>query len=220
MRTRIKMCGTTRIEDALAAVSFGVDALGFIFVEKSPRKITPAAADSIISSLPSFVGRVGVFVDSDLDEIKSIVERCGLTQLQLHGNESVSFCSQLKCWNKTLSICKAFRVGADCPSVDTASYTASVDSILLDTYIKGVAGGTGDCFDWRLIDTLDVERPLILAGGLTPDNIRQALVKVSPFAVDVNSGVEDAPGIKNHKKLSELVALVGDYDYQRRQQSV
>ena len=220
MRTRIKMCGTTRIEDALAAVSLGVDALGFIFVEKSPRNISPAVAESIISSLPSFVGRVGVFVDSGMDEIKLIVERCGLTQLQLHGNESVSFCSQLRRWNKSLSICKAFRVGAGSPSVDTASYGPAIDSILLDTYIKGIKGGTGDCFDWGLIDTLDIERPLILAGGLAPATISEALVKVSPFAVDINSGVEDAPGIKNHQKLSELVALVGDYDFHRRQESV
>jgi len=220
MRTRIKMCGTTRIEDALAAVSLGIDALGFIFVEKSPRNIKPAAAESIISSLPSFVGRVGVFVDNDLEEIKSIVEQCGLTQLQLHGNESISFCSQLKCWNKSLSICKAFRVGTDSPSVDTAPYTPFIDSVLLDTYIKGVEGGTGDCFDWRLIDSLDIERPLILAGGLAPGNIWEALDKVSPFAVDVNSGVEDAPGIKNHQKLSKLAALVGDYDFHRRQRSV
>lgn len=217
MRTRIKMCGTTRIEDARAAVNLGVDALGFIFVEKSPRNIAPAVAASIISGLPSFVGRVGVFVDKDSDEIKSIVNGCGLTHLQLHGNESPAFCAQLKSWNKSLSICKAFRVGEGGAAVDSKSYASTIDSILLDTYIKGVEGGTGECFDWGLIDSLHIDHPLILAGGLTPGNIGEALVRVTPFAVDINSGVEDAPGIKNHQKLRELVTLVGDFDFHNRQ---
>ncbi len=216
MRTRIKMCGTTRIEDARAAVNLGVDALGFIFVARSPRNITPAAAALIISELPPFVSRVGVFVDKDLDQIKSIVDSCGLTHLQLHGNESASFCAHLKSWNKSLSISKAFRLGEGGPAVDTEPYTSSIDSVLLDTFIKGVEGGTGDSFDWSLIDSLCLVHPLILAGGLKPDNIWAALARVAPFAVDVNSGVEDAPGIKNHQKLAELVRLVGDFDFHNR----
>ena len=195
------MCGTTRVEDALAAVNFGIDALGFIFVDKSPRFIAPAAAVSIIERLPSFVDRVGVFVDSPLDEIKGIVSECGLTQVQLHGDEPEELCSELKSWSRSLSVCKAFRVGDGSPALDIASYSGVIDSILLDTYVKGVAGGTGDHFDWRLIDSLHLARPLILAGGLSPDNIREALAMAAPYAVDVNSGVEDAPGIKNHQKL-------------------
>ena len=217
MRTRIKMCGTTRIEDALAAVSLGIDALGFIFVAKSPRFITPAAAASIIETLPSFVGRVGVFVDRPLDEIKAIVSRCGLTQVQLHGDEPEAVCFQLKSWNRSLSVCKAFRVGDDRSAVNIASYSGVIDSVLLDTYVKGVAGGTGTHFDWRLIDGLHLDRPLILAGGLSPDNIGEALVTAAPFAVDVNSGVEDAPGVKNHQKLKELVMLVGEHDIRKQQ---
>ncbi len=220
MRTRIKMCGTTRVEDALAAVNLGIDALGFIFVDKSPRFIAPAAAASIIERLPSFVGRVGVFVDSPLDRIKSIVGRCGLTQVQLHGDEPEELCSQLKSWNRSLSVCKALRVGDGSPAVGIASYFDVIDSILLDTYIKGLAGGTGDHFDWRLIDDLHLGLPLILAGGLSPDNILEALATVAPYAVDVNSGVEDAPGMKNHQKLKELVMLVGEHDNRKQQQTV
>ncbi len=218
MRTRIKMCGTTRVEDAEAAVNLGIDALGFIFVEKSPRNIAPAEAATIISTLPSFVSRVGVFVDKGFDEIISIVTRCGLTQVQLHGKEPVLLCSRLKRWNKSLSICKAFRIGRKSPAPDTASYVDVIDSILLDTYVQGIDGGTGDTFDWQLIDSITLDHPLILAGGLNPDNIREALTNVSPFAIDINSGVEDAPGIKNQKKLTELVSLVAEYDFYRRNQ--
>ena len=211
------MCGTTRGEDALAAVSLGIDALGFIFVEKSPRCIAPAEAASIIETLPPFVGRVGVFVDRPLDEIKEIVSRCGLTQIQLHGAEPAAVCSQLKSWNRSLSVCKAFRVGDGRSALNIASYSGVIDSVLLDTYVKGVAGGTGTHFDWRLIDGLQLDRPLILAGGLSPDTIRAALVEVAPFAVDVNSGIEDAPGVKNYQKLKELVMLVGEHDIRKRQ---
>jgi phosphoribosylanthranilate isomerase len=165
--------------------------------------------------VPSFVSRVGVFVDADVEEIKSIVQQCGLTQLQLHGNETTEMCAHLKDWNMSLSLCKAFRVGAQSPAVDIGSYSPFVDSVLLDTYVKGVEGGTGSRFDWRLVESLDIDRPMILAGGLTPDNIREALSEVSPFAVDVNSGVEVRPGVKDHQKLSELIGKVAEYDYQR-----
>lgn len=209
------MCGTTRIEDASAAVELGVDALGFIFVEKSPRYISPASASRIIDNLPSFISRVGVFVDSDVEEIKMIVRQCGLTQLQLHGNESTENCSLLKNWDHSLSICKAFRVGDQSPFVDLGAYLPCVDSVLLDTYVKGVKGGTGTPFDWSLVESLDIDRSIILAGGLSPDNIWEALSEVLPFAVDVNSGVEDEPGVKNYQKLSELVSRVAEFDYQR-----
>jgi len=209
------MCGTTRIEDARTAVELGVDALGFIFVEKSPRYISPSSASTIINTLPPFVSRVGVFVDTDVETIKTVVQQCGLTQLQLHGNESTDVCAHLKRWNMSVSICKAFRVGAQSPAVDIGPYSPFIDSVLLDTYVKGVKGGTGSRFDWSLVESLDIDRPIILAGGLSPDNIREALSEVSPFAVDVNSGVEVEPGIKNHQKLTELAANVAEFDYQR-----
>ncbi len=220
MRTRIKMCGTTRFEDALAAVNLGIDALGFIFVAASPRFLTPAAATRIIEIVPSFVSRVGVFVDSTFEEITATVRHCGLTQVQLHGQESPEFCLRLKTWNRSLSICKAFRIKEKSPvTLDLHQYSQGIDSILFDTYVKGTAGGTGDAFDWRLIEMLKLDRPLILAGGLSPENIRQALAVVAPFAVDVNSGVEDEPGVKNHQKLKELVMLVSDHDTRIRRQN-
>ncbi len=207
-RTRIKMCGTTRLEDAQYAVSLGVDALGFIFVKKSPRYISSGPAASIIAVLPPFVTRVGVFVDASIEEIKGIVGTCGLTQVQLHGNEKPEFCAELKRWNRGLSICKAFRIGEGHIPVTISSYGSMVDSFLLDTWVKGVEGGTGQPFDWNLVHSLALCRPLILAGGLNPDNVSAAIRAVSPYAIDINSGVEKAPGIKDRQLLRTLVERV------------
>ena len=202
------MCGTMRREDAECAVKLGIDALGFIFVRKSPRYIDADRAHQLICALPPFISRVGVFVDDTLDSIKSIVEIAGLTQLQLHGKESPQFCRELKNWNASLSICKAFSIGKENDIPPIAYYNESVDSILLDTYVKGQEGGTGKTFDWSCIDQIATTRPMILAGGLNPDNIEEAIRTVKPYAVDVNSGVEDEPGIKNHQLLEKLVSIV------------
>ena len=202
------MCGTTRLKDAEYAVALGVDALGFIFVKKSPRCISRECAASIIRALPPFITPVGVFVDSPVEEIKDIVKGCGLTQVQLHGNEEPPFCAELKRWNRGLSICKAFRLGVGHVPDSIDSYSSMVDSILLDTWIKGVAGGTGRPFDWDLVHALALSRPLILAGGLNPDNVVTAIRAVSPYAIDINSGVEEAPGIKDHQLLRSLVQRV------------
>lgn len=202
------MCGTTRPEDANCAVKLGIDALGFIFVRKSPRYINADRASRLISGLPPFITRVGVFVDDTFDSIKSIVRVAGLTQLQLHGNETPQFCCELKNWNASLSICKAFSIGKGKDTPAIAHYTDSVDSILLDTYVKGREGGTGKTFDWSCVDQLSITQPLILAGGLNPDNIEEAIRTVKPYAVDINSGVEDEPGIKNHQLLEKLVSIV------------
>lgn len=207
-RVRIKMCGTTRREDAVCAVTLGIDALGFIFVRNSPRYVEPEHAGQLISELPPFVSRVGVFVNQSFESIKTITETAGLTQLQLHGDESRDFCRELKNWNASLSICKAFSIarGKDNPVI--TDYSDSVDSILFDTYVKGQDGGTGQTFDWSCVEQLSITRPLILAGGLNPDNIEEAVRTVKPYAVDINSGVEDEPGIKNHRLLARLVATV------------
>ena len=202
------MCGTTRREDADCAVKLGIDALGFIFVLKSPRYIDADSAGRLISGLPPFITRVGVFVDETVDSIKSIVRIAGLTQLQLHGNETPQFCRELRNWNASLSICKAFSIGKGKDTPAIAHYTDSVDTILLDTYVKGQGGGTGKVFDWTCVDQLSITQPLILAGGLNPDNIEDALRTVKPYAVDINSGVEDEPGIKNHQLLENLVSVV------------
>jgi len=205
------------VEDAHAAVSLGIDALGFIFVEKSPRNISIEQAVQIIDTLPPFIARVGVFVDSSLDVVKQTVDLCGLTQVQLHGSEDVSFCRELNEWNRSLTICKAFRIGSDSPVVNTLLYSKVIDCVLFDTYAKGIAGGTGTVFDWHLIDEVQIDRPLILAGGLQSDNVSAALEAVSPFAIDINSGVEDAPGLKNHLKLAALIDCVRSSDEKRSQ---
>ena len=207
-RVRIKMCGTTRREDAACAVKLGVDALGFIFVKKSPRYIEPELAGRMISELPPFVSRVGVFVNQSFEAIRTITEIAGLTQLQLHGDESPEFCRELKGWNACLSICKAFPIGKDRPNPVISDYNDSIDSVLLDTHVKGQDGGTGKTFDWDGVDQLNITRPLILAGGLNPGNIEVAIQTVKPYAVDINSGVEDKPGIKNHRLLHDLVSIV------------
>ena len=208
MRVRIKMCGTTRKEDAEAAVALGVDALGFIFAEKSPRYVTPDHAAALTENFAPYVARVGVFVDCPLDQVKLSVAEAGLTQVQLHGREPADYCRQLKNWNRSLGICKSFLIGGEAPEPDLLSYSGLIDGLLFDTYVKGMDGGTGETFDWDSITGMSDEVPLILAGGLNPDNIGEAIKRTTPYAVDVNSGVEDSPGVKNHELLARFVANV------------
>lgn len=208
MRVRIKMCGTTRLQDADAAVELGVDALGFIFAEKSPRYVTPGFAASLIDTLPPFVSRVGVFVDASLEQVKEIVTSAGLTQVQLHGKESADFCAELKKWNRSLVVCKAFLVGKDSSGPNLSSYLGFIDCLLFDTYVKGMDGGTGQSFDWRAITGLNLNVPMILAGGLNPGNVTEAIKSTRPYAIDINSGVEKSPGVKNHELLAQLVDKV------------
>ena len=208
MKVRVKMCGTTRKQDAEAAVALGIDALGFIFAEKSPRSVTPDFAGQLIASLPPFISRVGVFVDCDLEQVKTIVATAGLTQVQLHGKESVEYCRELKNWSRSLIICKTFLIGSQVEVPDLPLYRGVIDCVLFDTYVKGLDGGTGQTFDWEKLDRQRIDLPMILAGGLNPDNVGEAIVKTTPYAVDVNSGVEDHPGAKNHQLLARLIASV------------
>lgn len=206
-RVRVKMCGTTRLEDALAAVRCGVDALGFIFYPKSPRFITPENANSIINSLPPFIDRVGVFVNATHQEV-ILAAGCGLSYLQLHGDESADYCRALREMLPACGIIKAFRVSEASKPEDFSTYKDCVDAFLLDTYAKGIPGGTGMIFDWSVIDSLALQRPIILAGGLTPENVASAIAAVRPYAVDINSGVELQPGIKDHDRLASLMRIV------------
>ncbi|NNF47440.1 MAG: phosphoribosylanthranilate isomerase [Desulfofustis sp.] len=208
MRVRIKMCGTTRAQDAEAAVALGVDALGFIFAEKSPRYVTPELASELIETLPPFIARVGVFVDCDPEQVKKTVVTAGLTQVQLHGKESVDYCRNLKNWNRSLTICKSFLVGTQAMDHALAPYYGVIDCVLFDTYVKGQDGGTGRTFDWEIVGKQRFDVPMILAGGLNPDNVAEAIKMTAPYAVDVNSGIEDHPGAKNHELLARLVANV------------
>jgi phosphoribosylanthranilate isomerase len=203
------MCGTTSAADALAAVSFGVDALGFIFVDNSPRNIVPEKAAEIIRALPPFVDRVGVFVDAPLAAVVQTAT-IGLSYIQLHGSESPEYCVELSLRLPFCRIIKAFRVGGEsCPAI-FAPYVPFVDGFLLDTYVKDAAGGTGKVFDWSIIDKLQLQRPLILAGGLGPENIVAAIEAVRPYGVDINSGVELMPGMKDHARLQILMQKVAE----------
>ncbi|HIP38562.1 MAG TPA: phosphoribosylanthranilate isomerase [Desulfocapsa sulfexigens] len=207
-RTRIKMCGMTRIKDIEMGIAVGLDALGFIFYDKSPRNVTPDFVRSVVAKIPPFIDCVGVFVDRDKKEVEEIVEYCGLSHAQLHGNEDPKYCERLERFASPCHVIKAFRVGDQSKSTNFSPYDDVVHGYLLDTYIKGNAGGTGEVFDWSLIDRLGLQRPVILAGGLSTDNVEDAIKLVGPFGVDVNSGIEIEPGIKDHSKLKEFVRKV------------
>ena len=177
-RTRVKMCGTTLLEDGLAAVRYGVDALGFIIYPGSPRYISPEGVRLICDQLPPFVDRVGVLVDESIETAVQIANVAGFSYLQLHGSESDDYCRELGNQLPHLKLIKAFRVGGQTRPEEFTPYENCVDGFLLDTYIKGEKGGTGEVFNWSVVDGLDLNRPVILAGGLTPDNITRAILKV------------------------------------------
>jgi len=208
MRTRVKMCGTTRLEDGLAAVRYGVDALGFILYPKSPRYISPEDVAVICGQLPPFVDRVGVLVNEDIETAVRLVNRAGLSYLQLHGSESSHYCRELKNILPHLKLIKAFRVGEQTQQEEFTPYAEHSDAFLLDTYVKGDMGGTGQVFDWSLVADMKLNRPLILAGGLGLENITSAISALRPYGVDINSGVEDGPGKKNHARLKEMMERI------------
>lgn len=207
-RFRVKICGMTRAADAACAVAAGVDALGFIFFAKSPRNIAPEAARAIIAGLPPFIDTVGVFVNETMSRVEEMVQSCGLNTIQLHGAETPEYCRQLASALPCSRLLKAFRIGSHSTAADLAPYGEVVQGYLLDTYQKDAEGGTGLAFDWQLIKRLQLSRPFLLAGGLDCDNIRQALDQVQPYGVDANSGLEDAPGEKNHQKIKSFLAKI------------
>jgi phosphoribosylanthranilate isomerase len=211
-RIRIKICGMTRQADALCAVEAGVDGLGFIFYEKSPRNVAPAAAKAMIAQLPPFVDAVGVFVDEEVERVAEIIRNCGLGYVQLHGAESPAYCRKLAALVAPCRLLKAIRVGEETAAVDVAPYYDVVQGYLLDTYQKNLVGGTGRAFNWALIDRLDLKKPFLLAGGLDVGNIREAMEQVHPYGVDANSGLEDAPGQKNHALIRRFIATVRSFE--------
>lgn len=202
-RTRIKVCGITRLEDARYAVAAGVDALGFIFAEKSKRRIDPDQARQIIRDLPPFVDAVGVFVNADPLRVRELVEYCGLTVVQLHGQEGVEYCQSM-----VVRVVKAFSIRPESSEQEFAPYAGVSSGFLFDTWHDKLAGGTGQAFDWGLLAKFALPRPLILAGGLGSENVGAAVRQVRPYAVDVNSGVELAPGIKDHGLIRKVVREV------------
>ncbi len=210
MTVRVKICGITNVEDALAAVDAGADALGFIFFGGSPRFIEPAAAQAIIGGLPPFVSKVGVFVDETLENVQRISRLTGVSAVQLHGNEAPAFCAAL-----APAVIKAFRIKDRSSLSALGSYDRA--SFLLDSYVPGQPGGTGEKFSWELaVEAKSFGRPIILAGGLTPDNVTQAVEKTVPYAVDVSSGVEFAPGRKDHAKVRDFILAAKGWAADRR----
>ena len=202
MFTRIKVCGITNLEDARAAADLGADALGFIFVPDTPRYIEPEAAKRIIRDLPPFITTVGVFADVPPEVILRTVSTCGLNAVQLHGCETPEYCSEIN----GPKLIKAFRV-KDGNSLSTIP-AYRVSAYLLDTYVKGKKGGTGEMFNWDLAIEAKKYGRIIVAGGLTPENVAQAIRRVRPYAVDVGSGVEARPGKKDHSKVKAFIENV------------
>jgi phosphoribosylanthranilate isomerase len=197
----VKICGITRLSDALAAVDAGAGALGFMFYPASVRAIALRAAADIIRQLPPGVRRVGVFVNPDETEVCQAIDRAGIDTLQFHGEESPEFCARFA----PVTRWKAFRV-RDRSSLDLLPAYLHLDAWLLDSHVPGQHGGTGATFRWELaVEASIAGRPLVLAGGLTPENVTDAVRRVRPFAVDVSSGVESAPGIKDPDKLRDFI---------------
>jgi len=202
---KIKICGITNLEDALCVVEYGADMLGFVFWERSPRSITPAAAALIIQELPPSIMTVGVFVDEPAARVNEVVERAGLTIAQLHGAESPEYCSNLEG-----RYIKVLRVKDADALASLSDYHA--EAILLDTFVKGQPGGTGASFDWSLLKDMDYDGDIILAGGLTPDNIEEALAHYLPYGVDISSGVEAEPGKKDPEKVRKFIEKVRGFN--------
>jgi len=199
-RTRIKICGITRTSDALDAISLGVDALGFVFVKKSARCVTSDQCERIISQLPPFVQTVGLFMDATEEFVSTILQEVPLDLLQFHGAESPGYC---EIWQK--NYLKAIPMGnGNNPTEFVKKYT-SASGFLMDSHMPGQLGGSGDVFDWSSIPVSFTEKPLILAGGLTAENVSEAIKQVKPYAVDVSSGVESKKGIKSIDKMRAFV---------------
>ena len=200
MLARVKICGITRLEDALAAVAGGADALGFMFYEPSPRFIRPEAAAQIIRQLPPFVARVGVFVNADEAAVRQAVAASGIDTLQFHGDEPPEFCARF-----ALTTYKAFRL-RDPSSLENCRRYPNM-AWLLDSYVPGQHGGTGATFNWDLaVEAKKLNPHIILAGGLTPENAAEAVRRVDPYALDVSSGVESAPGHKDAGRVRAFIA--------------
>ena len=200
MSVRVKICGITSIEDAREAGAAGADALGFMFYEQSPRCITPVRAAAIITELPTHITKVGVFVDADEATVRATAATAGLDTLQFHGNESPGYCARFE-----LRTIKAFRVKDSESLAQLPDY--ETDAWLLDSYMKGVPGGTGERFNWDLaVKANRLGRPILLAGGLKPENAGEAVGQVGPFGLDVSSGVEAAPGQKDASKVAAFIA--------------
>jgi len=201
-RTRIKICGITNTEDAEVAVEAGADAIGVIFAE-SPRQVTIEQAVAALAAVPAPVGRVGVFVDADLAFVHEAIATCGLTAVQYSGSESPEYCDA-----SPVGVIKTIAVGTDFGFESAEPFRNHAAALLLDTYSADKAGGTSQAFAWRSLGVVPGWAPFYVAGGLGPDNVAECIDALHPYAVDVSSGVESAPGIKDHAKVQAFCAAV------------
>ncbi|MFC1668670.1 phosphoribosylanthranilate isomerase [Chlamydiota bacterium] len=208
---KIKICGITNLEDALLAAEYGADAIGFVFYQKSPRYIPLEEAAVISRKMPPFVSRVGVFVDEPQEKIVEVAQLVGLDYFQFHGNESPSYCS----FFGRRSI-KAIRV-SNKKDIDKVKQFRSIKNILFDSKAANSFGGTGIVFDWELLPSRNdfADTFIMLSGGLTPSNVTEAIIKVSPDAVDVSSSIEIEPGLKDHKKMRAFIETVKRFCFEK-----
>jgi phosphoribosylanthranilate isomerase len=208
MPTRIKFCGITRPEDAAAAVAVGASAVGMVFVPGTPRFVTLERAREIAATIPPFVSRVGLFVDAPEATILEAIAFVGIDTVQLHGAETPEFAQSIRMEGR-VRVIKAFRI-RDAASLDAVhAHASAADAWLLDAYVEGAAGGTGMQFDWSLAHRIKaLPKPVIIAGGLKPENVAEAIRLFRPYAVDVSSGVEAGPGIKDGAKLAAFASAV------------
>lgn len=200
---KIKICGITNKRDAIAAAGLGPDMIGFVFYNGSKRYVEPKIVRDIVNELPPYIAKVGVFVDMDRDKVLEIAEDCALDMLQFHGDETPDYCAGFK---DSYKVIKAFRIKDSGSLKGINDY--DTDFYMLDTYSTKIRGGTGECFNWKVIENFEFLRPIILSGGLTPDNVRDAIEKISPYGVDVSSGVEISPGKKDTALMKKFVENV------------
>ena len=203
MRTRVKICGITRRQDAEFAIKMGADALGLVFYGPSPRAISIAQAAEICRGLPPFVSLVGLFVNATVDEVNRTLDQLPLDLLQFHGDESPNYCEQF-----AKPFMKAVRMQDSDDLHHAAAVYQQANALLLDSFKAGVPGGTGQTFDWSMITS--VNKPLILAGGLSADNVASAIQQTRPYGVDVSGGVESAKGIKSNEKIRAFMQEVAN----------
>jgi len=202
MRTRVKYCGITRPEDAHVAAKLGVDAIGLVFYSPSPRSVSIEQALAVIAAVPAFVTVVALFVDPEVDDVEAVLTELPIDLLQFHGDESAEECEAYD-W----PYIKAVRMREETDLLGLAVQHEKSRGLLLDSYQAGVAGGTGQTFDWARVPS-ELDCPIILAGGLTPENVGSAIEQVQPFAVDVSGGIESAKGIKDAKKMKAFMRSV------------
>jgi phosphoribosylanthranilate isomerase len=202
LRVRVKICGITRVEDALNAVEEGADAIGLVFYDQSSRNVSINQAIEITHHIPAFVSVVGLFVNAEASFVNEVISKAKIDLLQFHGDESPEECASY-----SLPFIKAIRVKSDTNLVQYAKEYSVAKALLLDAYTEGVVGGTGHVFDWSLIPK-QLAKPIILAGGLKADNVAQAIQQVMPYAVDVSGGVEASKGIKDAEKIAAFMREV------------